>query len=80
LKPANVLVREDASGWHPRLVDFGSGRVLDPGQLEALGITRLGLTQTQTMASELTGTPLYLARNSSEGRCRRCARTSTRSA
>jgi non-specific serine/threonine protein kinase len=61
LKPANVLVREDASGWHPRLVDFGSGRVLDPGQLEALGITRLGLTQTQTMASELTGTPLYLA-------------------
>ncbi len=61
LKPTNVLVREDASGWHPRLVDFGSGRVLDPGQLEALGITRLGLTQTQTMASELTGTPLYLA-------------------
>ncbi len=61
LKPANVLVRESADGWHPRLVDFGSGRVLDPGQLEALGITRLGLTHTQTMASELTGTPLYLA-------------------
>ena len=61
LKPANVLVREDAQGWHPRLVDFGSGRVLDPDQLDALGITRLGLTQTQTMASELTGTPLYLA-------------------
>ncbi len=61
LKPANVLVHETADGATPRLVDFGSGRVLDPGRLEALGITRLGLTQTQTMASELTGTPLYLA-------------------
>lgn len=61
LKPANVLAYEGADGWHPRLVDFGSGRVLDPTRLEALGITRLGLTQTQSMASELTGTPLYLA-------------------
>jgi len=61
LKPANVLVREDSGGRHPRLVDFGSGRVLDPAQLDALGITRLGLTQTKTTVSELTGTPLYLA-------------------
>jgi non-specific serine/threonine protein kinase len=61
LKPANVLIHETADGVAPRLVDFGSGRVLDPERLEALGITRLGLTQTQTTASELTGTPLYLA-------------------
>ena len=62
LKPANVLVRGEPGDWHPRLVDFGSGRVLDPARLEALGITRLGLTQTQSVSTgSLTGTPLYLA-------------------
>ena len=62
LKPANLLVYGSAAGWHPRLTDFGSGRVLDSGTQEALGITQLGLTRTQSIASESnTGTPLYLA-------------------
>jgi DNA-binding winged helix-turn-helix (wHTH) protein/tetratricopeptide (TPR) repeat protein len=62
LKPANVLVYGDPGNWHPRLTDFGSGRVLDVGQLEALGITQLGLTRSQTLSSDShSGTPLYLA-------------------
>lgn len=62
IKPANILVRGDVGDLHPRLVDFGSGRVLDPTRLEQLGITRLGLTQTQdVIGDELTGTLQYLA-------------------
>jgi len=62
LKPANLLVHGTRDDWHPRLTDFGSGRVLDAGRLEALGITQLGLTQTQSITSDSnTGTPLYLA-------------------
>lgn len=62
LKPANILVYGEAENWRPRLTDFGSGRVLDAGRLEALGITQLGLTRTQTMSSDShSGTPLYLA-------------------
>jgi non-specific serine/threonine protein kinase len=63
LKPANVLVYADADGcWRPRLTDFGSGRLLEPGRVAELGITRLGFTQTQSVAAESnTGTPLYLA-------------------
>lgn len=62
LKPANVLVQGSAGDWQPCLVDFGSGRVLEPDRLEALGITRLGLTQTQAGEGDsLTGTLRYLA-------------------
>jgi non-specific serine/threonine protein kinase len=41
LKPANVLIREDAAG-RPGIIltDFGSGRLLDPARLDAFGITR----------------------------------------
>jgi non-specific serine/threonine protein kinase len=60
LKPGNLLVYGEAGDWHPRVVDFGSGRVLDPDRLKALGIT--GLTVTQNVdTSSLTGTPLYIA-------------------
>lgn len=63
LKPANVLVYADGEGgWHPRLTDFGSGRLLEPERIAALGITRLGFTQTQAATTDSqSGTPLYLA-------------------
>ena len=63
IKPGNVLVEIDGDGVaHARLGDFGSGRLLDPGQLEALGITRMGYTRTVADATGPTsGTPLYTA-------------------
>lgn len=62
LKPANVLIAAAESGWHIRLTDFGSGRLLDPERLDALGITQLGLTVTQSVATDSSaGTPLYVA-------------------
>lgn len=62
LKPANVLIAETDAGWHIRLTDFGSGRLLDPERLESLGITQLGLTVTQSVATDSSsGTPLYVA-------------------
>jgi len=62
LKPANVLIAAEEHGWHIRLTDFGSGRLLDPERLETLGITQLGLTVTQSIATDSSaGTPLYVA-------------------
>jgi serine/threonine protein kinase len=63
LKPANVLVAADeAGGWHLKLTDFGSSRLLEPDRLAALGITQLGLTMTASVLSDSgSGTPLYLA-------------------
>ncbi|WP_428381888.1 protein kinase domain-containing protein [Nevskia ramosa] len=62
LKPGNVLIRLDGEGLpHVRLSDFGSGRVLDAQQLDALGITRMGFTQTVVIDGIASGTPLYLA-------------------
>lgn len=61
LKPANLLVAGDVDSPQLRVADFGSSRVFDAGVLEELGITRLGLTQTQVLPAETTGTPLYLA-------------------
>jgi serine/threonine protein kinase/DNA-binding winged helix-turn-helix (wHTH) protein len=62
LKPSNVLVTQ-SDGQAPRikLSDFGSGGVLDPGKLEALGITRLGFTKTVAIDGTTSGTPIYLA-------------------
>lgn len=59
LKPTNVLVSAPP-GARPkvRLIDFGSGRLLEPGRLAELGITQLGMTVVQDPGS---GTPLYLA-------------------
>ncbi len=57
LKPANVLV--DANG-KVRLTDFGSGRLLDPDRLEALGISRMGMTENLG-ADASSGTPIYIA-------------------
>jgi len=61
LKPANVLVDVSAAAPRLKLSDFGSGGVLDPERLEALGITRLGFTRTLAVADVSSGTPLYLA-------------------
>ncbi len=60
LKPANLLVHGEPDDLHLRVADFGSSRVFDQGLLVQLGITGLGLTQTQMLSSD-SGTPLYLA-------------------
>jgi non-specific serine/threonine protein kinase len=61
LKPANVLVMPRGDGWRWRVTDFGSGRLLDPGKLESLGITRLGMTVTGALSEQSGVTLLYLA-------------------
>jgi non-specific serine/threonine protein kinase len=61
LKPANVLVAPRGEGWQFRVADFGSGRLLEPGKLEALGITRLGLTVNDAAPGTADATVLYLA-------------------
>jgi serine/threonine protein kinase/DNA-binding winged helix-turn-helix (wHTH) protein len=61
LKPSNVLVEETAAGVDIKLADFGSGGVLDPAELERLGITRLGFTRTVAFTESNSGTPMYLA-------------------
>lgn len=61
LKPANLLVYETEAGPHLRVADFGSSRLFDAGVLDGLGITHLGLTQTQMLTASDSGTPLYLA-------------------
>lgn len=59
IKPTNLLVGEEAGALRLRLLDFGTGQLLEPERLEALGITRLGFTLEQP--ETLSGTPLYLA-------------------
>jgi eukaryotic-like serine/threonine-protein kinase len=85
LKPANVLVAPggpaECGGWQLRLTDFGSSRLLEPGRLDDLGITRLGLTVTVDAGGDSTGgTPLYLAPELIAGNRPRWPATSTRSA
>ncbi|WP_238530890.1 protein kinase domain-containing protein [Rhodanobacter spathiphylli] len=60
IKPANVLMQPRGDGWQPRVADFGSGQLLHPERLQALGITAMGLTLTQ-VAGDASATPLYLA-------------------
>ncbi|MDE2148775.1 MAG: winged helix-turn-helix domain-containing protein [Gammaproteobacteria bacterium] len=61
LKPANLLITPRGDGWQIRIADFGSGRLLEPGRLEELGITGLGLTVTQAVSADTSGTLAYLA-------------------
>lgn len=60
LKPANLLLVEKAGELRVLLADFGSGRV-DPEQLAALDITRLGFTQTIAADDRGRGTLNYIA-------------------
>ncbi len=60
LKPANLLLEGEPGALQLRVADFGSSRLFEPGVLEDLGITGLGLTQTQALSPD-SGTPLYLA-------------------
>ena len=60
IKPANILIESVNQRLHVRIADFGSARLLDLGQLESLGITRLGMTLTDDTDS-ISGTPHYLA-------------------
>ena len=59
LKPTNLLIQPLAGGWQVRLADFGCGRMLDPQQLEALGMTRLGMT-LPAIGDGNSGTLLYM--------------------
>jgi non-specific serine/threonine protein kinase len=62
LKPANLLISAQPGGVRVRVTDFGSGRLLEPDRLAALGITQLGATLTQGVLSDSdTATPLYVA-------------------
>ena len=62
LKPANVLVAPRPDGdFQVKAADFGSGALMEPARLTALGITNLGFTQTLSQeAGDLTGTLMYL--------------------
>lgn len=62
LKPTNVLIRRQSDGTPTAcLADFGIGALNDMARIEALGITRLGFTQTRDGSDSSPGTPLYLA-------------------
>ncbi len=61
LKPSNILVASRGEDWQLRVTDFGSGRLLQPEQLDALGITRMGLTVTSAISDDSGVTLLYLA-------------------
>lgn len=61
IKPSNVLVSPREHGWQVQVADFGSGRLLEPSRLAQFGITAMGMTVTQAMLEDSSGTPLYLA-------------------
>jgi non-specific serine/threonine protein kinase len=63
LKPTNILVTPSPNGgWQIRVADFGSGSLMDPERLAALGITRLDPNDPPTRTPRSTsGTPLYVA-------------------
>jgi DNA-binding winged helix-turn-helix (wHTH) protein/serine/threonine protein kinase len=69
LKPHNILVSSGQdSQWQVRLVDFGTGTLLDPSHLRDLGITDAGVSPETKM--EISGTLMYCAPEIQEGsRC-----------
>jgi len=68
LKPTNLLMTGgDAQGTGVLLADFGSGSVLNDKELERLGITRMGFTETMALSKLGSGTPGYIAPEVVEG-------------
>jgi non-specific serine/threonine protein kinase len=63
LKPTNILVTPRPDGaWQIRVADFGSGGLVDPDRLEALGITQLDPSDPPLLTSRSSsGTALYVA-------------------
>lgn len=69
VKPANVLIDQDAHGRpRARLADFGIGGLTERERLEAAGITVLGLTDDGSATSSGAGTRLYPAPELLEGK------------
>ncbi len=68
LKPSNIFVKP-AAGQPVDIVlgDFGSGDVFDPRQIDRLGITRLGFTNTVAPSGRNSATPPYAAPETFEG-------------
>jgi non-specific serine/threonine protein kinase len=63
LKPSNILLspRRDA-GWHVRLTDFGSGRLMQSERLARFRITQFGLLNAEALTScSSSATPIYVA-------------------
>ena len=68
LKPSNIFVKPAAGQPVDIAVgDFGSGDVFDPRQIDRLGITRLGFTDTVAPSSRNSATPPYAAPETLEG-------------
>ncbi len=70
IKPSNILVVEEADGT-PRVqvTDFGIGALSEAERVNALGITILGMTESErTGSGTTTGTRLYLAPEVLEGK------------
>ena len=63
LKPANVLIAPvPPDSWQAKVADFGSASLAEPSRLQAMGITNLGFTKTESAdLGQLTGTIMYLA-------------------
>lgn len=62
LKPSNVLIAGGSDGAPKvKLADFGSGSVLDPERLAAMGITRMDVVTRSMVQGDMPGTFMYLA-------------------
>ena len=62
LKPTNILLEVIDQDPKPRLTDFGSGRLVEPGRLAALGVTATGTTvSVDTNVDSRSATLMYAA-------------------
>jgi non-specific serine/threonine protein kinase len=63
IKPSNILIapRADGTGWQCRLVDFGSGRLLERARLSQYDITAMGLSVEESTEVNALGVTLRYA-------------------
>jgi serine/threonine protein kinase len=52
IKPSNVMVKQEAT---PKLLDFGTARLIDPGDLQASGLSRLIMTPSYASPEQRAG-------------------------